>query len=190
MTRRDLGLLQTFQEQTVIAVRAPEETQMEIPFPSQVGASGAGPAPLRPPRAQNPSLRPELCCCAAGQRPDPPEGHSGAHRRPRRRAGSGSRRGNRRRLPGLGGEPDQDKGPVTRSGPAALVWDRNRSELQSARLNCRGGGAHRTERLLNPLLQVLGVLRGTAEQAATGRTARPGSAPDPGGGTPACDAVL
>lgn len=36
MTHQDLELLQTFQEQTVVAVRAPEETKMEIPVPTKV----------------------------------------------------------------------------------------------------------------------------------------------------------
>ncbi|CAF94955.1 unnamed protein product [Tetraodon nigroviridis] len=35
VTHQDLGLLQTFQEQTVIAVRAPEETKMEVPVPTE-----------------------------------------------------------------------------------------------------------------------------------------------------------
>lgn len=36
MTLEDIGLLQAFQDQTVMAVRAPEETKLEIPVPTEV----------------------------------------------------------------------------------------------------------------------------------------------------------
>lgn len=36
VTHEDVGRLQAFQEQTVIAIKAPEETKLEIPVPTEV----------------------------------------------------------------------------------------------------------------------------------------------------------
>lgn len=41
MTREDIGRLDAFQEQTVIAVKAPEETKLEVPAPTEVTATEA-----------------------------------------------------------------------------------------------------------------------------------------------------
>lgn len=48
MTHEDVSRLQAFQEQTVIAVKAPEETKLEIPVPTEVNGQTDGTCTRRP----------------------------------------------------------------------------------------------------------------------------------------------
>lgn len=83
VTLDDLRRLRVLQEQTVMVVKAPEETKLEIPAPTEVRPeSDSAPRhdiiiiiiitePFRP--------HPHPVPLTPGQGPDPPEGREGSH---------------------------------------------------------------------------------------------------------------
>lgn len=76
VTHADVSRLPGLQDQTLMVVRAPEETRLEIPPPTEVGGLQGGGAPGQ--RGQGSTLNTHRLVFA-GEHQGPPEGREGSH---------------------------------------------------------------------------------------------------------------